>query len=78
MTKEYMNLQFPNNAKGQADKLDALRTYSASGWTVTSENISQGKFKGEKACCLALLCFPLAFCAGSSDGLINITLERGG
>ena len=76
MAKEYQNLQFPNNAKGQAEKLQALQTYASEGWRVTSETITPGKFKGENACCLAILCLPLAFCAGSTDGYINVTLER--
>lgn len=77
MAKEYQTLQFPNNAKGQADKLQALQTCGADGWRVVSETITPGKFKGGNACCLALLCLPLAFCAGSTDGVINVTLERG-
>jgi hypothetical protein len=77
MAKEFINLQFPNNAAGQAQKLEALQNYGAQGWRVTSETVTQGKFKGENACCLALICLPLAFCAGSTDGHINLTLERG-
>lgn len=77
MAKEYKNLQFPNNEKGQADKLRALQTYGAEGWKVASETITQGKFKGGNACCLSVICLPLAFCAGSTDGTINVTLERG-
>ncbi|MGR3275434.1 hypothetical protein ACSYAD_10005 [Acaryochloris marina NIES-2412] len=77
MTKEFMNLQFPNNANGQAEKLQALQTYGSQGWKVASETITQGKFNGGSACCLATICLPLAFCAGSSDGYINLTLERG-
>ncbi|AFZ20594.1 hypothetical protein Mic7113_4933 [Allocoleopsis franciscana PCC 7113] len=77
MPKEYTNLQFPNNAKGQAEKLQALQTYGGQGWRVASETITHGKFKGGNACCLAVLCLPLAFCAGSTDGYINVTLERG-
>jgi hypothetical protein len=77
MAKEFMNLQFPNNAGGQAEKLKALQTYGSQGWRVTSETVTPGKFRGENACCLALICLPLAFCAGSSDGHINLTLEHG-
>lgn len=77
MAKEFMNLQFPNNTLGQTQKLEALQTYGAQGWKVASETITPGKFKGENACCLALICLPLAFCAGSTDGHINLTLERG-
>jgi hypothetical protein len=77
MTKEFMNLQFQNTAKGQARKIETLQSYSAEGWRVTSETITPGKFKGGDACCLALICLPLAFLAGSTDGTINLTLERG-
>ena len=76
MAKEFINLQFPNNAGGQTRKLKALQTYGAEGWTVASETITPGKFKGQEACCLAIICLPLAFCAGSTDGYINLTLER--
>lgn len=77
MTKEFKNLRFPNNASGQTEKLRALQAYGAEGWTIVSETITPGKFKGENACCLALICLPLAFCAGTTDGEINVTLERG-
>jgi hypothetical protein len=77
MAKEYKTLQFPNNKKGQADKLTALQTYGAEGWKVSSETITPGKFNGGSACCLAIICLPLAFIAGSSNGSINLTLERG-
>lgn len=77
-SKEYLNLQFPNNAAGQSQKLNALNTYSREGWRVASETITPGQFKGKDACCLALICLPFAFCAGSTDGTINLTLERGG
>lgn len=69
MAKEYKNLEFPNNAKGQSDKLKALQTCGAEGWRVASATITQGKFKGGNACCLAVLCLPLAFCAGFTDVL---------
>lgn len=74
--KEYKSLKFPNNEKGQRQKLNALREYSQQGWTVTSETITAGRFRGSNACCLAFMCLPLAFCAGSTDGYINLTLER--
>lgn len=74
--KEYINLKFPNDATGQRMKLEALQSYGAQGWRVVSETITPGKFNGGNACCLALICLPLAFCAGSTDGEINVTLER--
>lgn len=77
MAVEYKTLTFPNNAQGQAEKIKSLQWYSDQGWEVISENITQGKFNGEKAFCLAaLICLPAAFCAGSEDGEITITLKR--
>jgi hypothetical protein len=76
MSKEYITLQFPNTSQGQAGKINSLKEYGAQGWTVASETITPGKFRGGNACCLALLCLPLAFLAGSTDGVINLTLER--
>ena len=76
MAKEYKTLQFPNTARGQADKVSSLQQHSSEGWTVASETITPGKFRGGDACCLALICLPLAFLAGSSNGVINLTLER--
>jgi len=74
--KEFKNLKFANNAKGQQAKLDALSEASKDGWTVVSETIEAGKFNGSQACCLFILCAPCAFLAGSSDGWINVTLSR--
>lgn len=76
MAKEYISLQFANNAYGQKDKIKAIQQKSAEGWRVASETISPGKFNGGTACCLGLICLPLAFLAGSSDGYITVTLER--
>jgi hypothetical protein len=76
--KEYMALRFPNNAKGQTEKLNAIKTYGQQGWKIASETITAGKFNGGKACCWASTgcCLPLAFTAGSTDGEINVTLEK--
>lgn len=74
--KEYMTLSFPNNAKGQTEKLNAIKTYGQQGWKIASETITAGKSNGGKACCLAFVCLPLAFTAGSTDGEINVTLEK--
>ncbi len=77
MAVEYKTLTFPNNAQGQAEKIKALQWYSSQGWEVVSENITQGKFRGGTAFCLAvLICLPAAFCAGSTDGEITVTLKR--
>jgi hypothetical protein len=74
--KEYQHLQFPNTTEGQQKKVKTLESMSRVGWRITSETITPGKFNGEKACCYYLICAPCAFLAGSSDGTINLTLER--
>ena len=76
MQKEYQTVHFPNTPEGQTQKITSLNSMSQSGWRVTSETITPGKFKGKKACCMFVICTPLAFCAGSTDGTINVTLER--
>lgn len=74
--KEFKNLKFINNANGQKEKIEALAQESARGWVVVSETIESGKFKGKKACCLYMICAPFAFCAGHTEGSINVTLSR--
>jgi hypothetical protein len=74
---EFKTLTFPNTPEGQEQKIKELQKASEEGWEVVSETITQGKFKGKKACCLAFLFLPCAFCAGSTEGTINVTLKRG-
>lgn len=76
MVKEYRTLIFSNNAEGQKEKVRTINALSKEGWKVVSETITQGKFKGKTACCLASICLPFGFCAGSTEGDINLTLER--
>lgn len=76
MAAEFKTLNFPNNEKGQREKNQALQDYTSQGWEVVSENITQGKFRGGRACCLYTICAPLAFCAGSTTGEIIVTLKR--
>lgn len=76
MTKEFQTLNFKNDPSGQKEKINTLNKLSSEGWKISSETITQGKFKGGKACCLFTICAPLAFCAGNKDGTINVTLER--
>ena len=74
--KEFKHLKFPNTKQGQEEKIETLEEYSADGWHVVSETITPGKFNGGQACCLFMIFAPCAFLAGSSDGEINVTLER--
>lgn len=69
-------LTFPNTAKGQKKKTQQLSEEISLGWKIVSETISPGKFRGGDACCLFLVCAPLAFFAGTSDGTINVTLQK--
>ncbi|MCL2046887.1 MAG: zinc-ribbon domain-containing protein [Oscillospiraceae bacterium] len=74
--KEYKTLEFPNTPEGQRNKILTLENLSREGWRVVSETVTEGSFKGGKACCLYLICAPLAFLAGKKDGTINVTLQR--
>src|SRR5258708_992955 len=71
-------LYFLNNSSGQRQKNAALAAHLAIGWTVVFETITPGKFRGCTACCNFLICAPLAFLAGSTDGTINLTLQYNG
>ena len=81
---EIITLQYPNNASGQQQKVQALRQYLAKGWTVVSETVTPGHFKGGNACCLTVSGFaccglfgaPLGLIAGRTDGIITVTLQR--
>ena len=76
MATEFKTLTFPNNASGQKKKIQELQKATAEGGEIVSETLTQGKFKGGTACCLAVIFLPCAFCAGSSDGTITVTLKR--
>lgn len=74
---EFKTLTFPNNSSGQRKKVKTITRHVEQGWEVVSESITPGKFNGKTACCLALFCaLPCAFCAGSDDGEITVTLKR--
>jgi hypothetical protein len=74
---EVKTLQFPNTAAGQAKKNEALVHHLQQGWRVVSETVTQGHMKGDEACCLAMICLPLGFAAGRTEGVISVTLQRG-
>lgn len=76
IVKEYRTLVFPNTTAGQNEKVRTINALSKEGWKVVSETITQGQFKGKTACCLAIICLPFGFCAGSTEGNINVTLEK--
>lgn len=76
MAVEFKTLTFPNTEAGRREKVAALKMYTEQGWQVVSENITQGSLRGKRACCLAAICLPMGFCAGSSSGEITVTLKR--
>ena len=72
-------IQFPNTARGQRKKNEALAQYLAAGWKVISETITPGRYNTENACCMFLACGPVgAFMGGHTDGVINVTLQHEG
>jgi len=76
MQLEYQTAQFPNTFAGQKLKNEALARAVANGWKVESETLLPGHMKGEQACCLALICLPLGFLAGRTEGVVSVTCSR--
>lgn len=75
---QFQTLQFPDTVKGQQQKVEALAKFAAAGWRVVSETVTQGQFRGGDACCLFVICMPLAFLAGRNPGVITVTLQHDG
>jgi hypothetical protein len=79
-----MTLQFPNTEEGQRQKVQELQRFLDEGWTVISETVTPGHFKGGEACCLTtsgLVCCgpfgaPAGLAAGRTEGIITVTLSR--
>jgi hypothetical protein len=74
---EFKTLTFENTPKGQKEKVQILSVHANEGWRVVSETVTPGKFRGTDACCLFIICVPLAFLAGHHDDTITVTLQRG-
>ena len=74
---QFKTLQFPNTARGQADKIRALEDHTSQGWRVVSETIIPGKFDAQKAACLWVACGPICgLLAGHKEDIIQLTLQR--
>jgi hypothetical protein len=73
---EFKTLTFPNTPEGQQEKISALQTAASEGWTVVSETVKEGEFRGGLACCLAIIFWPLTFLVGHKTGEIVLTLKR--
>jgi uncharacterized protein YecT (DUF1311 family) len=73
---QFRTLEFVNTPRGQMEKNLALENVTKTGWRVVSEVIIPGKFKGGEACCLFMICAPLAFLAGRTHDIISVTLEK--
>jgi len=73
---EYYTVQFPNDSEGVRAKNAVTAEWAALGWRIASEVVEQGHIKGGQACCGASICLPLAFLAGRTPGIINVTFVR--
>ncbi len=72
----FHTLRFVSDENGQRRKVESLNWLSSQGWTVVSENIEPGQFKGDDACCFAAICLPLAFAAGSTPNIAVVTVQH--
>lgn len=73
---EFKTVRVSATAEGQRQKGRILEGLSTFGWEVVSESVESGKFRGSDACCLGVICLPLAFLAGREAGNITVTLRR--
>src|SRR5450759_3395589 len=76
MALEYHTTQFANDEEGLRQRNLYNAKMANAGWWIVSEGIEQGKFKGDKACCLFFIFPPLAFLAGRAAGVVTITFAR--
>ncbi len=74
--KQFETLRFTANRQGQERKNASLAYLTTRGWQIRNEIIEQGKFKGDDACCLALLCLPLSLAAGHNPDVTVVNIER--
>lgn len=74
---KYRTRQFPNNASGQNQKLQTIEKFENDGWEVVEETIQPGQFNGGDACCLFIICAPLAFFA-YKNGRIVVSFRKAG
>jgi len=73
---EYHTVNFTNDASGLRQK-NAYSTQMANeGWHINTETVEAGHMRGGEACCLFVICAPLAFLAGRTPGYIVTTFAR--
>ena len=73
---EYVTYRFENTRAGLARKDTTSSDLARQGWTISSEQIEQGKSRGGEQCCLAATCLPLVFLAGKNPAIITVTYQR--
>ena len=71
----FQTREFTNNADGQRKKMETIQSLEQLGWEVADETLQSAQFSGVKACCWAIICFPVAFTA-YKNGQIVVTLRK--
>lgn len=72
---KYQTREFTNNGSGQTKKLQVIEKLENDGWEVVEETIQPAQFEGGSACCLFLICMPLAFFA-YKNGRIVVSFRK--
>ena len=77
MALEYQTVKFANDRNGIAEKNVVTDRMARQGWAVSSEAIEQGHFKGDEACCGAMICLPCGLLAGEHRATLwSRTVEK--
>jgi hypothetical protein len=71
----FLTKEFPNNASGQRRKLEVISKLEGEGWELVEERVQPAQFEGGSACCLFLICMPLAFFA-YKNGKIVVSFRK--
>lgn len=71
-TMKYQTFEFPNNPKGQKQKIKKIYDMKAQGWKIDREDIIPSSFNACTGFILLIICFPLVL-FGYTTGKIVIT-----